>query len=81
MATQPPKRKGRPGYVTDDHICARCLLCDGIGMFASMRHPQYDCAASTYSNVSFVVEPHLCICSACSMDFYRFFVKGGSGRA
>ena len=39
MATEPPKRKGRPGYVPDDHICARCLLCDGIGKFAStMRH-------------------------------------------
>ena len=87
MATEPPKKKGRPGFVPDDHRCARCLLCDGIGKFAStMRHPKDDCTiffeyASAHSNVSFVVEPDSCICSACFMAFNRFFVKSGSDRA
>ena len=43
-----------------------------------MHHPQDDCTifseyASAHSNVSFVVEPDSCICSACFMDFNRFF--------
>ena len=81
MGTEPPKTKGRPGFVPDDHRCARCLICDCIGKFAStMCHPQDDCTifseyGSAHSNVSFVVKPDSCICSACFMDFNRFFCK------
>ena len=84
---EPLRKKGRPGIVRDDHICSKCFLCNSVSKFSStMSHPHDNCVlfseyASVKNDISIVVEPDCCICSACFVDFNRFSLKSGLERA